>query len=93
MPNAMRLEDDLAALGGGVVGGEDEAEVVAANLGWSEVGFAFSGIQKVAGHVGEAIRRLHPWGVDACSRLESSPGKKDHVRMAAFIERALAEAK
>ncbi len=46
-----------------------------------------------ASNVGEAIRRLHPWGVDACSRLESEPGKKDHVRMAAFIERALAEAK
>jgi len=46
-----------------------------------------------ASNVGEAIRRLHPWGVDACSRLESAPGKKDHARMKAFIERALAEAK
>ena len=44
-------------------------------------------------NVGEAIRRLRPWGVDACSRLESAPGKKDHSLMKAFIDRALAEAK
>ena len=46
-----------------------------------------------ASNVGEAIRHLHPWGVDACSRLESSPGKKDHASMKAFIEQALAAAK
>ena len=46
-----------------------------------------------ASNVGEAIQRLHPWGVDACSRLESAPGKKDHAKMTAFVERALAEAK
>jgi phosphoribosylanthranilate isomerase len=44
-------------------------------------------------NVGEAIRRLRPWGVDACSRLESAPGKKDHALMKTFIDRALAEAK
>jgi phosphoribosylanthranilate isomerase len=46
-----------------------------------------------ASNVGEAIRMLAPWGVDACSRLESSPGKKDHAKMAAFLRAALAAGK
>jgi len=45
-----------------------------------------------ADNVREAIRRVRPWGVDACSRLEASPGRKDHARMTAFIQAALAEA-
>lgn len=40
-------------------------------------------------NVAEAIRRARPWGVDACSRLESAPGRKDHGRMARFIAAAL----
>jgi len=44
-----------------------------------------------ATNVREAIRRARPWGVDACSRLESSPGRKDHERVKAFIAAALAE--
>jgi len=43
-----------------------------------------------ADNVAEAIRIAHPWGVDSCSRLESSPGRKDHAKVAAFIENALA---
>lgn len=42
-----------------------------------------------AGNVAEAIREARPWGVDACSRLEISPGKKDHVKMAQFLKAAL----
>jgi len=33
---------------------------------------------------------VRPWGVDACSLLESSPGRKDHFKMAAFLKAALA---
>ncbi|MBL8239918.1 MAG: phosphoribosylanthranilate isomerase [Bryobacterales bacterium] len=39
-------------------------------------------------NVRQAIGVAHPWGVDACSRLESAPGKKDHGRMARFIAAA-----
>ncbi len=41
-----------------------------------------------ATNVADAIAAVRPWGVDACSRLESSPGRKDHVRMRAFLEAA-----
>jgi phosphoribosylanthranilate isomerase len=42
-----------------------------------------------ANNVAAAIAVAKPWAVDACSRLESSPGRKDHARMAAFIRAAL----
>lgn len=42
-------------------------------------------------NVREAIRAARPWGVDACSRLESSPGRKDHHKVARFIAAALSE--
>jgi phosphoribosylanthranilate isomerase len=41
-------------------------------------------------NVAEAVRRARPWGVDASSRLEISPGRKDHGMVADFIERAKA---
>jgi len=43
-----------------------------------------------ADNVRAAIEQVHPWGVDACSRLEISPGRKDHFKMAAFLKAALA---
>jgi phosphoribosylanthranilate isomerase len=46
-----------------------------------------------ASNVAEAIRAASPWGVDACSRLESSPGKKDPERVRAFVRAALAAAR
>jgi len=43
-----------------------------------------------AANVRRAIEAIRPWGVDACSRLESSPGRKDHSKVAAFLAAALA---
>lgn len=44
-----------------------------------------------ATNVGHAIRTLRPWAVDACSRIESEPGKKDRSKMRAFVEEARKE--
>jgi phosphoribosylanthranilate isomerase len=43
-----------------------------------------------AGNVRQAIEQVRPWGVDACSLLESAPGRKDHFKMAEFLRAALA---
>ncbi len=40
-------------------------------------------------NVAEAIRIARPWGVDACSRLEISPGRKDPAKVHAFVTAAL----
>ncbi|MBK5292691.1 MAG: phosphoribosylanthranilate isomerase [Acidobacteriia bacterium] len=42
-----------------------------------------------ASNVGDAIQAVRPWGVDACSRLESGPGKKDHRKVMEFVRAAL----
>jgi phosphoribosylanthranilate isomerase len=39
-------------------------------------------------NVADAIRQVRPWGVDACSRIENAPGRKDHDKMRQFIEAA-----
>ncbi|MBA2474903.1 MAG: hypothetical protein H0V40_02955, partial [Actinobacteria bacterium] len=39
-------------------------------------------------NVGAAIEAVRPWAVDASSRLETSPGVKDHARVRAFVEAA-----
>lgn len=36
-------------------------------------------------NVAEAIARVRPYAVDACSSLESAPGRKDATRMKAFV--------
>ena len=43
-----------------------------------------------AANVGDAIRHLQPWGVDASSRLESSPGVKDPDRVREYVRAARA---
>jgi phosphoribosylanthranilate isomerase len=40
-------------------------------------------------NVATAIETAHPWGVDACSRLEIKPGQKDPARIKLFVEAAL----
>lgn len=40
-------------------------------------------------NVRAAIAATSPWGVDICSGIESSPGRKDHKKMNRFIEAAL----
>jgi phosphoribosylanthranilate isomerase len=36
-------------------------------------------------NVGRAIERVQPYAVDACSRLESAPGRKDYALVRAFV--------
>jgi phosphoribosylanthranilate isomerase len=36
-------------------------------------------------NVEEAINKVHPYAVDACSSLEDRPGTKNHGRMRAFV--------
>jgi phosphoribosylanthranilate isomerase len=38
------------------------------------------------GNVGEAIKKVRPWGVDVCSGVETTPGKKDLLKMAEFVK-------
>ena len=37
-------------------------------------------------NVAEAIGQVRPWGVDACSRLESAPGRKDAAKVRALVQ-------
>ena len=41
-----------------------------------------------ADNVGDAIRRLNPWGIDVASGVEQSPGRKSPEKLAAFIRAA-----
>jgi phosphoribosylanthranilate isomerase len=38
-----------------------------------------------ASNVARAVEIARPWGVDACSRIERAPGKKDHQKMKEFL--------
>ena len=37
-------------------------------------------------NIAEAIETVQPYGVDACSALEDTPGKKNHDRIRRFVE-------
>jgi phosphoribosylanthranilate isomerase len=41
-------------------------------------------------NVAQAIRRIHPYGVDVCSGVEARPGVKDHGKLKEFITAAKA---
>ena len=72
---------------GGEYGGNGRPFAWAAAVGITHRILIAGGLD--ASNVGLAIRAARPWGVDACSRLESAPGRKDLDKVRAFVRAAL----
>jgi len=60
----------------------------------AELAMRFPGLMLAGGltpeNVGTAIAAVQPWGVDVSSGVEAAPGRKDPLKVRAFIEAALA---
>ena len=63
------------------------AEILGAELGNLDLIVA-GGLR--AGNVTDMIQKLDPWGVDVATGVEASPGKKDPLKLEAFISKASA---
>jgi len=80
--------------------GETQRGGTGKTFDWQRMGDFLPGVQRetrviVAGglsteNVAEAIRILQPWGVDVCSGVEESAGKKDLSKVQSFIAAARA---
>ena len=78
---ALLLDADHATLYGG---SGQRANASAAHLLARRCNLLLAG-GLTPGNVAEAIRMVHPWGVDVASGTEASPGRKDHGKVRAFI--------
>lgn len=87
---AARFETDAILLDGfkaGMYGGTGQAfDWTVAALTREFVGKLFLAGGLNATNVGRAIRTVQPYAVDVCSGVESSPGRKDPVKLRAFME-------
>jgi phosphoribosylanthranilate isomerase len=76
-----------AAIGGtGVTFDWEASRVVLAEAGAGVKLIVAGGLRPE--NVGDAIRRLEPWGVDVASGVELKPGTKDPDKIADFIRKA-----
>jgi phosphoribosylanthranilate isomerase len=74
------------AVGGtGIAFDWDQASRTVFASGWTEL-IAAGGLNP--DNVGEAIRKLRPWGVDVASGVEAAPGRKDAEKVRAFVAHA-----